>query len=147
MRTMFASAFMSRSERRVIISWNATTIDSFRKGQSMANAFLHRIENARQDGLRAGLEIGFQMAADFIALSANDPDCVGKNNTLGEERLLKILAGAKKYEMQFSEAFCTAEESDYQRDLLDRRLKQIFKKSFRGFEERYPRVKEIRYKK
>ena len=113
----------------------------------MANAFLHRIENARQDGLAAGLEIGFQMAADFIALSANDPDCVGKNNTLGEERLIKILAGAKKYEMQFSEAFCTAEESDYQRDLLDRKLKQIFKKNFCGFEERYPRVKEIRYKK
>ena len=70
------------------------------------NAFLHRIENARQDGLRAGLEIGFQMAADFIALSANDPDCVGKNNTLGEERLLKILAGAKKYFV--GQRFCVA---------------------------------------
>ena len=132
----------------MIISWNETTIDSHRKERGISmNAFLHRIENARQDGLRAGLEIGFQMAADFIALSANDPDCVGKNNTLGEERLLKILAGAKKYEMQFSEAFCTAEESDYQRDLLDRKLKQIFKKNFCPFEERYPRVKEIRYKK
>lgn len=112
----------------------------------MANAFLHRIENARQDGLTAGLEIGFQMAADFIALSANDPDCVGKNNTLGEERLIKILAGAKKYQREFSDAFCTDDESDYQRDVLDRMLKQIFKKNFCSFAERYPRVKEIRYR-
>ena len=111
------------------------------------NTFLHGIEYARQDGLTAGLEIGFQMAADFISIAANDPECIGKNNTLGEDRLLKILAGAKRYEKQFSEAFCTAEESDYQRDLLDRKLKQIFKKNFCGFEERYPRVKEIRYKK
>lgn len=111
----------------------------------MANAFLHRIENARQDGLRAGLEIGFQMAADFISIAANDPECIGKNNALGEERLIKILAGAKKCEKQFLQAFCTADESDYQRDVLDRKLQQIFKKNFCPFEERYPRVKEIKY--
>lgn len=71
----------------------------------MANAFLHRIENARQDGLRAGLEIGFQMAADFISIAANDPECIGKNNALGEERLIKILAGAKNAKSSFCKPF------------------------------------------
>lgn len=111
----------------------------------MANALLAKIEKARSDGLYTGIEIGFQMAADFICLAANDPDCVGKNNTLGEERLTKILAGAKWYQKQFPAAFCTDSESDYQREVLDRRLKDIFHKSFAPFSDRYPRVREIKY--
>ena len=38
------------------------------------NAFLHRIENARQDGLNAGVAIGFQMAADAVYYAAGDPE-------------------------------------------------------------------------
>lgn len=113
----------------------------------MANALLQKIEKARQDGLYTGIEIGFQMAADFIALAANDPDCVGADNVLGEQRLAKILAGAKYYQGKFPLAFCTDTESDYQRDVLDRLLKEVFPVSFAPFEERYPRIREIRYRK
>ena len=111
----------------------------------MKNNYAKKLAEARQLYLDAGVDVGIQMMADFMSIALNDPEVMG-NSALGASRLKKVLAKSRELHAAFSEAFRSGPEADYYREKLDQRLRQIYAADAAPFEERYPLVKEIRYK-
>lgn len=111
----------------------------------MKNGYAQKMRQEKQAYLEIGVDVGIQMMADFMSLSLNEPEVMGKD-TLGAARLKKALTKARELHSLFSEAFRTGPEADYYRAKLDERLKQIYVAEAAPFEERYPMVKEIRYR-
>lgn len=101
---------------------------------------------ARQAYLEIGMEVGMQKMADFFAIALNDPAVLGKS-VLGKKRLMPVLQRVHDLIDEFSVAFTVQDDADYMQDKLDRLLRQIYGDSeFVPFEERYPAIKQRKYK-
>ena len=96
--------------------------------------------------LEIGMEVGMQKMADFFAIALNDPAVLGKS-ILGKKRLMPVLQRVHDLIDEFAEAFTVADEADYMQEKLDRILRKIYGGSeFVPFEERYPAIKQRKYK-
>ena len=101
---------------------------------------------ARQAYLDIGMEVGMQKMADFFAIALNDPAVLGKS-VLGKKRLMPVLQRVHDLIDEFSVAFTVQDDADYMQEKLDRILRQIYGDSeFVPFEERYPSIKQRKYK-
>ena len=108
--------------------------------------YAQRQAASRQAYLDIGVEVGMQKMADFFAIALNDP-AVLRKSVLGKKRLMPVLQRVHDLIDEFSEAFTVADEADYMQDKLDRLLRQIYGDSdFVPFEERYPAIKQRKYK-
>ena len=111
----------------------------------MKNGYSQKMRQEKQAYLQIGVDAGIQMMADFISLSLNSPKIMGKD-VMGAMRLSKALDGANEFHRLFLKAFGTGPEADYYRAKLDERLEQIYGDAAVPFEERYPFLKQIRYR-
>lgn len=111
----------------------------------MKNNYAQRRKEEKQALLDIGVGVGIQMMADFMSIALNDPEAVDKD-IFGTNRLQKVLRRTSELHNTFIAAFGTGDEADYFREKLDQRLKQIYGDMAVPFEERYPHLKQIRYK-
>lgn len=109
------------------------------------NAFLKKIDQAKQDCFVAGCDITSQQFFDYMCIVLNDPKVMGKD-VFGAERLKKIHDAMKELDKQFSEAWLNSQDSDYYQEKLDAALRRIFGE-IEPFNKRYPLIREWNYYK
>lgn len=108
--------------------------------------YAQRQAASRQAYLDIGMEVGMQKMVDLFAIALNDPKVLGKS-VLGRKRLEPVLLRVHDLCDEFAPAFTVQDEADYMQDKLDRLLRQIYGDSdFVPFEERYPAIKQRKYK-
>lgn len=73
----------------------------------------------------AGLQMGRQQIMDMMCVVLNDPSVMGKD-TLGKQRLLKVISGIGSCIDQYQTAWEKHDETDYYRAKLDEKLSDIF---------------------
>ena len=109
------------------------------------NNYAAKVAANRQRYLDIGQDVGVQMMADFMAITLNDSDIMGKD-VFGAKRIMKVLKGNMELFAVYAKAFGTGPEADYYRAKLDERLKQILgEENFSPFEDRYPFITKIKY--
>ena len=104
----------------------------------MANAYLTRRAERDLAVQEASRQTYLQYFVDLLSMVLNDPDVMG-GDTFGSERIKKVVFGIEKYYDVFLDALDNnREESDYYREKMDERLRQIFPdKDFVPFDKRY----------
>lgn len=107
------------------------------------NAFMKKIDQAKQDCFVAGCEITAQQMFDMMCLVLNDPEIMGKD-VFGEARLKKIHDAMVKRESFYHDAWMHNQESDYYQEKLDASLRAIFGE-IAPFNDRYPLMKKWNY--
>ena len=109
------------------------------------NAFLQKIDQAKQDCFVAGCDITSQQFFDYMCIVLNDPKVMGKD-VFGEQRIKKIHDAMKELDKQYGEAWLNSQDSDYYQEKLDAALRRIFGK-IDPFNKRYPYLREWNYNK
>lgn len=109
------------------------------------NAYLAKMNAARQECFVAGCDITAQQMFDMMCLALHDPEVMGRD-TFGAERLKKVHKAMYEYEKKYHEAWIHTAESDYYQEKLDDALREIFGK-VDPFRERYPLCREWNYNK
>lgn len=102
----------------------------------LSNAYLDRRNAELQLALTTGEQAGWQEAVDMFSLALSDPDVMG-GDAFGQERMARVLDSVREYFRYFRLAWQMAPESDYMQELIDRRLKALYKDQFTPFEARY----------
>lgn len=110
----------------------------------MGNAYLEKQAFIKQSYFDVGIQLGFQRAIDMITIALNDPDCLG-SRALGAEAIDRVLRRAVEADEYYGDAFLNRPETDYKRDKLDEKLRQINGPDFPGFEVRHPFCKVQTY--
>lgn len=111
----------------------------------MKKNYAAKVAANRQMYLDIGQDVGVQMMADFLTVTLNDADIMGRD-TFGAKRILKVLKNNMELFSVYAKAYGTGPEADYYRAKLDERLKQILgEENFSPFEERYPFITKIKY--
>lgn len=98
---------------------------------------------------RRGLDLAYQQTfrqymVDMLMITLHDPEIMGKD-TFGKERLKRVLAALDKNYHAYFDALRNQPETDYQRDRLDRALREILGNDLVPFEKRYDFVHTVRY--
>ena len=112
----------------------------------MGMNYAQRMQVQNQAIFEAGQDVGFQKAVDYFSCSLHDPEIMGKD-TMGADRLNKVIAGVIKRDKEYSEAFTQRKEADVKQEHLDRELREIYHDTTIPFAQRYPMIKEINYTK
>lgn len=111
------------------------------------NNYLAKVAADRQAFLQAGTETGRQQIIDMMVLALRDPEIMGKD-TLGSERLIKVITGISKYIDLYSEAWTGSQDADYYQSKLDENLAKAFGNGLKdSFFDRYKYIKEFDYKR
>lgn len=112
----------------------------------MGNAFLEKIDKAKQDSFVAGCDITAQQMFDMMCLALHDPEVMGKGHTIGASRLKKIHNAMFELESKYHDAWMFTPESDYLQEKLDANLREIFG-VIEPFQKRYPLCRQWNYMK
>lgn len=112
-------------------------------GNNGTNAFLKKVDNAKQECFVAGCDITAQQMFDMMCLVLNDPEIMGKD-VFGAERLKKVHDAMYERERTYHEAWMNNQESDYYQEKLDAALRRIFGE-IDPFNKRYPLMKVWNY--
>lgn len=111
------------------------------------NSYLQKRDADKQASLYAGEKTAWQQAMDFVAMALNDPDCVGAKNVLSGEKISDILNYACALRDEYYLAFVPKHvEADVWQERLDGKQRKIFKNDFQPFKQRYPYIKDVKYK-
>lgn len=78
-----------------------------------------------------------QIDMDALALCLNDPEVMGPKNTMGAERIARLLEAVHKQSEELVSIANNDPERDYLVARLDRKLKEIMGDQFAPFEVRY----------
>ena len=122
---------------------------------SLAFKMKAEIEAAKEQWLNIGVDFGVQMFTDYLAIVLNNPAVMGKD-TLGADRIKKVLEGLKDAGHVFGGAFDPTrdDEADYLQEKMDEALRRIYRMPkgaegdpFIPFEQRYPCLKQVTYKR
>ena len=79
--------------------------------------------------MQEAFDSGYQKACDLLALALHDPEVMG-SDTYGEQRIVKVYEGMRKYNDEYWEAWTIRKEADYKQDKLDRELRAIFARKY-----------------
>ena len=109
------------------------------------NAFLKKIDEARQTAFVAGCDITAQQMFDMMCIVLHDPKIMG-THAVSADRLKKIHRAMYELEAEFHSAWMHNQESDYYQEKLDDALLEIFG-AIDPFKKRYPLCKEWDYNK
>lgn len=110
------------------------------------SGFMKRQQEMSREYVLAGVNIGMQQAADAFAIALHDSSLMGKN-AFGAARIKAVTDRANQIIDEFFDAWRPGPEQDYQQDRLDRALKDIFGEELQPFKQRYPFVKEQKYRR
>lgn len=109
--------------------------------------FLARQKATQQACFEAGLQCGRQQILDMMSVVLNDPEIMNKDS-LGKDRLLKVVKGIGACIDKFQPAWEKTDESDYYQKKLDDALAKIYgAELFDSFHKRYEFAPEFDYTK
>ena len=109
------------------------------------NAFLKKIDEAKQNAFVAGCDITAQQMFDMMCVVLHDPKIMG-THAVPAERLRSIHNAMYELEAKLHDAWMHTQESDYYQEKLDAALREVFG-DIKPFKERYPLCKECDYNK
>lgn len=97
--------------------------------------------------LRIGTETGQQQVFDALALALRDPAVMGAKAVLGPAKVKAVCQRVQEIVHEFADAWSPCPEQDYQQDRLDRALTDVFGEGLQPFGQRYPYIKEQKYRR
>ena len=105
------------------------------------NEMVRRIDNARQKGLKEGLQMGHQFIVDVMIVSLH------KQYGWGYDRIKRLIDDIHDRADYYADAFIKCMEQDARQEQLDAELMSVVqnRQEFYNFEERYPNVKTLGY--
>lgn len=109
------------------------------------NDFLARMEASRDIWRQAERETYLQFMLDIMAITLNDPEAMGKNNTFGKVRVGRYLQRFEKNFDKYHAALEKSDETSYWQYKLDQHLISVLGDDTPPFKNRYEWIKE--YKK
>lgn len=112
----------------------------------MGNSYLDNQKQMQQYYFETGEAVGFQRCLDYMQWLLRNPKYVGKD-IFGRKRWEKLYKGLKECDQVFGEAFTHGVNADYCQEKLDGNIREIFGDDALPFAERYPRFKQVSYKK
>lgn len=110
------------------------------------SGFMKRQQEMSREYVLAGVNIGMQQAADAFAIALHDSSLMGKN-AFGAARIKAVTDRANQIIDEFFDAWRPGPEQDYMQEKFDRVLRDIFKEETIPFAERYPYIKEQKYRR
>ena len=110
------------------------------------NDFIRKRDERDRKFFESGMDIGIQMAADYITLALRCPITMGKD-VFGRSRIDRLFARSRGFDDQFHEAFSDSPEADYYQEKLDDMLREIYGDDLHPFAERYPTIQQHGYQK
>lgn len=104
------------------------------------NDMVRRLKDAKDKGVRQGLTLGQQFAADVMMV------CLHRQGW-DYDRIKRLLDEMDKASDYFADAFINCMEQDVRQEQLDREIRDIVKdrEQFVAFKERYPEVVTLGY--
>ena len=105
------------------------------------NEMVRRIDNARQKGLKEGLQMGHQFIVDVMIVSLH------KQYGWGYDRIKRLIDDIHDRADYYADAFIKCMEQDARQEQLDTELMAVVqnRQEFYNFEKRYPNVKTLGY--
>ena len=110
------------------------------------NAFLKKQKERDRKFFEAGMQVGMQLASDYITLALRDPETIGKD-IFGRGRIDKVLNKAMELDDHFWVAFGQDVEADHVQEEMDAALREVYGDDLVPFAQRYPMVQQMGYKK
>lgn len=110
------------------------------------NDFLRKQAERDRKFFMAGMDMGVQLAHDYIQIALRDKPTMAKD-VFGRERIERVLKKVLSLDDYFSIAFSDHVEADYRRAELDYALREIWGNDLVPFEKRYPMATTFRYDK
>lgn len=110
------------------------------------SAFFKARDERDRKFFMAGMEMGVQLAHDYIQVALREPKTMGKD-IFGRARIAKLFGRVQELDEYFNPAFSKSVEADKFRDELDKCLEEIRKEDLVPFEKRYPYANKFRYDK
>lgn len=111
------------------------------------SGYLKRQADVQDKLLRIGTEVGQQQVFDALALALRDPEIMSAKGVLGPAKVKTVCQRVQEIVQEFADAWSPGPEQDYQQDRLDRALKDIFGEELQPFKQRYPFMKEQKYRR
>lgn len=111
------------------------------------SGYLKRQADAQDKLLRIGTEVGQQQVLDALALALRDPEIMSAKGVLGPAKVKTVCQRVQEIVQEFADAWSPGPEQDYKQDRLDRALKDIFGEELQPFGQRYPYMKEQKYRR
>lgn len=111
------------------------------------SGYLKRQADVQDKLLRIGTEVGQQQVFDALALALRDPAVMGAKCVFGPAKVKTVCQRVQEIVQEFADAWSPSPEQDYQQDRLDRALKDIFGEELQPFKQRYPFMKEQKYRR
>lgn len=100
------------------------------------NDYAKKLNERRRQRDELMLFWGMQICADAITFALNDPEVMGRD-TLGRTRIKRIEQAIPGIASEILKGIVKSEEADYQRETVDRGLKQIMGPDFVPWALRY----------
>lgn len=112
----------------------------------MGKNFLKRQTELNQKFLDVGEDMGVQKMVDYLTVVLRDPNVMRKD-VYGKERLERILNALAEVDKEFCVCFTDDKDADVYQERLDKILKEAYGDNFSPFYERYPFIKQMKYRK
>ena len=113
---------------------------------AVKNDYIKKRTERDQAWLDTGEEMGIQKMADYLAIALHDPDVMGKN-IYSRKRIDLFMKKLGELADFYGKAFSLKKEADWYQEKLDDALKEIYGDDLQKFNVRYPKMKELSYKK
>ena len=110
------------------------------------NKYIKDRNEILRKGFAAGMQVGMQVASDYITMSLRDPKVVG-GTPFGRERIERLMTNSMELDDHFWVAFSDEVEADYVQEEMDAKLREVYGDDLIPFAERYPNVKQYGYNK
>lgn len=110
------------------------------------NEFLKKRDERDKKFFMAGMQMGCQMATDFVQMALRDPGTMGKD-IFGRARIEKLFQRCKELDDYYHIAFSDHVEADQKQEEMDGVLREYFGNDLIPFAERYPYAQVFSYDK
>lgn len=113
---------------------------------AVKNDYVAQRQKRDREMLANGISLGMQLASDFFQIALRDPEVMGKD-IFGRGRIEKIVAKTMELDDYFNLAFSDHVEAERYQEEMDRLLREIWEDDLIPFQERYDKLKKIKYDK
>ena len=110
------------------------------------NNYIKQRQERDRQMIATGISLGMQLTSDFFQIALRDSEVMGKD-TFGRQRIEKIVAKTMELDDYFNLAFSDHVEAERYQEEMDRLLREIWKDDLLPFQERYDKLKTVKYDK
>ena len=110
------------------------------------NDYVAQRQKRDREMLATGISMGMQLTSDFFQIALRDPEVMGKD-IFGRGRIEKIVDKTMELDDYFNLAFSDHVEAEMYQEEMDRLLREIWKDDLLPFQERYDKLKKVKYDK